>query len=251
MHVIGARIVIALQLLVLSNPLPGQQRLPEPLAVELQRVVELSREAIPIPGIAVGVVMNWEVAYARGFGYADLSTKEPITPNTIFQIGSISKSFTATLAALLVEQGELSWDDPLSKHIPHASLPHQSITLAHLARHTAGLPGDPPTLRRQHGDYPILAFTHFELYRGLAETTLQFQPGSNWGYSNFGYAVLGHALEMKTGTPYEVLVRRRLFEPLEMTSSTITLWPETTERLAKPYFLQEGKLTEYPAPWDE
>lgn len=221
------------------------------LAAELEAAIDASLQAVPIPGMAVGVVINGEPAYSRGFGVADLSTKEPITADTLFQIGSISKSFTATLGAILVERGKLSWDDPAAKHIPHAHFPDRSITLRQLARHTSGLPGDAPTLRRLHGDDPVLAFTHFELYRSLEESEVRFPPGSAWGYSNFGYAVLGHAIERVTETPYEVLVDREVFKPLGMDSSTVTLWPKLAQRLATPYHLQNGKLETYPAPWDE
>lgn len=223
---------------------------PAPAVAELETIVASALDSVPIPGMAVGLVTGDRLAYARGFGHADLDSRAPITPRTLFQVGSISKSFTATIAARLVERGKLSFDDPVGEHIPHARLPDPRITLRQLATHTSGLPGDAPNLRRKHGDYPVLAFTHFELYRGLAESELRFPPGSGWGYSNFGYGVLGHALEMATGTPYEVLVEREIFDPLGMESSTVTLWPELADRLATPYYLDDGRLVEY-TPWDE
>lgn len=218
---------------------------------ELESIVVDAIDSVPAPGLAIAIVSKGKTVYANGFGYANVATREPVTKNTIFQIGSISKSFTATIAAQLVEESKLNWEDNAPEIISHAKFPHSKITLQTLANHTSGLPGDPPTLRRKHGDYPILAFTHFELYKSLEKSKLQFNIGTRWGYSNFGYAVLGHALEIKTGEPYEVLVNQQLFVPLGMESSTVTIWPELKDRLATPYHLENGKLKEYAMPWDE
>lgn len=229
----------------------SQNGLPASTSKDLEELIKSAMERTPLPGLAIAIVIDGKPHYSKGFGYADVDTKKEITTETIFQIGSITKSFTATLAAQLVEEGEISWSDDLAKYFPNAKVPDKRITLQHLAQHTSGLPGDPPNLRRKHGDYPILAFTHFELYQGLKQSTLQFQPGKQWSYSNFGYAVLGHTLEIKTNTPFEVLVEQKLFNPLKMNSSTVTIWPELKPRLAKPYHLVDRKLADYDSPWDE
>lgn len=241
---------------LLGNPSPAfaqgdASATADRLGEELEGLVERILPAFQIPGMAVGLVVDGQLILAQGFGQADQESGRPVTPDTVFQIGSISKSFTATLAAQLAEEERLAFDQPLRRHLPHADLPETPFTLRHLATHTSGLPGDAPNLRRLHDDYPILAFSHFELHRGLAEAQLEFPPGSAWGYSNFGYAVLGHVLEVVTATPFEVLLKERLTGPLGMESTTVTLWPEILPRLATPYYLQDdGELVEY-LPWDE
>ena len=238
---------------LLGPPRAAAQALDSVLVVEIEATVQSLIDSVPWPGAAVGIVVVDSLAFARGFGLADRVTGSTVTPSTLFQIGSVSKSFTATLAGMLVERRRLSWSDRLSARLPAAAkLPAEPITLGQIASHMSGLPGDAPTLRRKHGDYPILAFTHFELYQSLAESELAFPPGTAWGYSNFGYAVLGHVLELATGLPYEVLLTAELFEPLGMTSSTVTIWPELAPRLATPYIADEerGDLVQY-TPWDQ
>lgn len=244
-------LVFAISLCQLEEVI-GQKQLPVSTVENLESLIRNVVKETPLPGCAIAIVADDKKVYSKGFGYADVEAKNEIdASDTIFQIGSISKSFTATLAAQLVDEKKITWNDKLSLFLPNSKVPESPITLLHLAQHTSGLPGDPPNLRRKHGDYPVLAFTHFELYLGLAKSKLRFKPGSRWSYSNFGYAVLGHALEKRTNTPYETLVNKRLFEPLKMKSSTVTVWPEFKNRLAKPYHLNEGELAEYDCPWDQ
>ncbi|MEL7500647.1 MAG: serine hydrolase [Planctomycetota bacterium] len=247
-------VVLSLLLMALDcNDAVAQQKwLPDEFATELKAKIQRVGEETPVPGLAIAIIDSGGRIQSSGFGFSDLESKSKVNPSdTIFQIGSISKSFTATLAAQLESEGKLSWDEPLSKSIANLDLPSENIRLKHLAQHTSGLPGDAPNLRRKHGDYPILAFTHFELYRGLESSTVHSRPGERWSYSNFGYAVFGHVLELKTKTPYETLVKQRVFDPLNMDSSTITIWPELQERLATPYHLVDGKLVKYDCPWDQ
>lgn len=229
------------------------QQLPPEIESELERRAAAVVDSHPIPGIAVGVVVGDSLVYAGGFGRADREAGAAVTPRTLFQIGSVTKSLTAALAGILRDRGALGWDDRITRHLWEPDVvPDSAITVRHLLTHAAGLPGDPPTLRREHDDYPILAFTHFELYRSLAAAELAFAPGTDWAYSNFGYGVLGHLLERAAGRPYETLLAEELLEPLGMASTTVTLWPELRDRLATPYYVDEttGELTRY-TPWDE
>lgn len=234
------------------SPTVRAQTLDDGLQLEIERAVGSLVDSVPWPGAAVGIVRGDTLAYAGGFGVMSRRTGEPVTSETLFQIGSVTKSFTSTLAGMLSAEGRLAWSDLLAERLPAGTvMPATPITLGQLASHTSGLPHEAPTLRRVHGDYPILAFTHFELYRSLAESEVVFEPGTAWGYSNFGYAVLGNAIEVLTGEPYETLLTKELFGPLTMRSSTVTVWPELAGRLATPYIEDErtGELVEY-TPWD-
>lgn len=208
-----------------------------------------------LPGVAIAIVRGDSVLHVAGFGVADLETGRPVTPETSFQIGSTTKSFTSTLLAMLAERGVVGLDDVASRWLPpDVDLPRDPgggpVTLRHLALHTSGLPRSPPMLRRSHGDAPVLAFTHFELLKSIEVAKLQYPTGHGWQYSNFGYSVLGHALERASGTPYETLLRREIFLPLRMLRSTVTLWPRDLESLARPYYPgRDGKLEDY-TPWD-
>lgn len=245
----------ALLLLGLAAATPCRalgQQLPPELRVEARERAATILDTAAIPGLAFGVVVGDRLVDAEGLGWADRERRRPVSPSTLFQIGSVTKSLTATLAAVLRDRGGIGWDERIGPVLwePDA-LPDPGITLGQLLGHTAGLPGDPPTLRRPHDDYPILAFTHVELYASLAASESAFEPGTDWAYSNFGYAVAGHALERAAGRPFEALLAEELFEPLGMASSTVTLWPELRDRLATPYHLDEeaDSLTRY-TPWD-
>lgn len=246
-----ALVITLIMLLGLTGRAAAQQ-LPSDIRSALNRRALRIIDQEPIPGLAIGIVLGDSLAYAGGFGVADRETGTPVRPATIFQIGSVTKSLTATLAALFVERGLLAWEDRLGDHLwePDA-VPDTSLSLRHLATHTSGLPGDAPTLRRPHDDYPILAFTHVELYASLRAARLGFEPGTDWAYSNLGYAALGHVLERVSGKPYESLLRDELLDPLGMSSTTVTLWPELSDRLARPYYYDEAssELTPY-TPWD-
>lgn len=147
------------------------QRLPPDFERRIERRAAAVVDSQPIPGLAVGVVVGDSLVYAGGFGLADREAGAGVTPRTLFQIGSVTKSLTAALAGILRDRGALDWDDRITRHLWEPDVvPDTAITVRHLLTHAAGLPGDPPTLRREHDDYPILAFTHFELYRSLAAT---------------------------------------------------------------------------------
>lgn len=247
-----AAAIVTAALLLAPEP-TSAQRATAAFKVELERRARAILDSFPIPGLAVSVVIGDSVAHVAGFGDADRETGAAVSPETLFQIGSVTKPLTATLAGLLRDRGTIAYEDRVADYLwEPAVLPDTTITVDHLLTHTSGLPGDAPTLRRPHDDYPILAFTHFELYRSLEASELAFPPGSDWSYSNFGYGVLGHVMEQATGRPYETLLRKELLEPLGMKSSTGTLWPELRDRLATPYYYDEasGRLTPY-SPWDE
>ena len=230
----------------------AQQGLPPEVRVEARERAAAILDTAAIPGLAFAVVDRAGLVDAEGLGWADRERRRPVAPSTLFQVGSVTKPLTATLAALLRERGGIGWDERIRPLLwEPGALPDPGITMGQLLGHTAGLPGDPPTLRREHDDYPVLAFTHVELYASLEASELAFAPGTDWDYSNFGYAVAGHALERASDRPFEVLLEDELFAPLGMTSSTVTLWPELRARLATPYYRDEAadSLTRY-TPWD-
>ncbi len=219
-----------------------------------QRIAAVMTEA-HLPGVAVGIVHGDSLVLEMGFGVADRMTGRGVDGETLFQIGSLSKSFTSTLLALLVDDGLITFHDPITDHLPTElrvpTAPQGAPSVRQLATHTSGLPRQPPTLRRLHGDYPVLAFSHFELYQSLEAAQLERAPGEGFAYSNFGYSVLGHILERVGARPYELLVSERVFRPLRMRSSTVTIWLQFEPRLARPYYWNNrtGVLEDY-TPWD-
>ncbi|MEW6336751.1 MAG: serine hydrolase domain-containing protein [Acidobacteriota bacterium] len=189
-----------------------------------------------VPGLAIGVVHGDRVLWAKGYGRADLKSGAPVTTATPFRLGSVTKVFTATAAMQLRDRGELSLDDPLSRHLPwfavrspYASAP--PITLRHLLTHTSGLP--------REGAFPYWTTHTFpsreEVRAGLAGQTVFSPPGATYRYSNLGMTLLGEVVESASGEAYAAYLARHVFAPLGMTSSTAAPDAAQIAALARAY----------------
>jgi len=196
--------------------------------VERQVAELLARHARRHVGVAVGVLRG-EQTWVMGSGTQRRGKPAPPAANTIFEIGSVTKVFTATLLATLVEEGVLALGDPAQEHLPPGvELPVRGrpITLADLATHTAGLPRMPHgfflrSVRHRHNPYGWLTVDH--LYAGLPSTRLRREPGGRPRYSNLGYGLLGHALATCAGRGYEQLVRERISRPLALADTEVSV----------------------------
>ena len=164
-----------------------------------------------VPGAAVGVYQDGE-ARVHGFGIASLETRQPVTPDTLFQIGSITKVYTATLVMRLVEEGKLDLDTPVREYLPDLRLgderAQQAVTLRHLLSHTSGLEGDRFDDYGLGDDALAKAIAEFHTLRQLTP------PGELWTYSNSGFYLAGRVIEAVTEKTYEAAMRELLFEPL-------------------------------------
>lgn len=161
----------------------------------------------------------------------------PLDADSVFEIGSITKVFTAILLADMVDRGEVSFDDPVSKYLrAGARVPERGgrkITLLDLSTQTSGLPRMPDNLRPADVRNPYADYSVEQLYDFLSRYELRRDIGSQFEYSNLGVGLLGHALALKAGTDYETLVKRRLLDPLGMEHTGITLTPWMTRHLVK------------------
>jgi serine-type D-Ala-D-Ala carboxypeptidase/endopeptidase len=195
----------------------------EPIVAEL-----LGRHAGRHVGVAVGVLRG-DRSWIIGSGTAGPGRPSPPLADTIFEIGSVTKVFTATLLAALVEDGMVTLEDPVQKYLPAGvQLPVRGrpITLADLATHTAGLPRLPHgfILRSvRHRRNPYAWFTTDDLYTGLRSMRLRREPGGRPRYSNLGYGLLGHVLGVRGGRTYEQLIQERICRPLELTDTAVTV----------------------------
>jgi len=168
------------------------------------------------PGCALGVYAGGQTVYARGYGVADLEHDVPITPDSVFYAGSVSKQFTAMAAALAIRQGRLGADDDVRRFVPELPDYGRPITIRHLVHHTSGL-RDVNTLLVLAGRRDEDAFDNEAVLRILArQKALIFQPGDEHLYSNSGYAVLALAVERATGVPFGEYADANIFKPLGM-----------------------------------
>lgn len=204
---------------------------------KVDEYVQSEMERQKIPGLSIAVVRDGELVKAKGYGLANVELNVPVTPETIFQSGSVGKQFTATLVMMLVEEGKLALSDPIGKHIPDAPAIWQGITLRHLLTHTSGLSNGLYGHIDMRKDY-----TEDELVKALAALPLDFQPGEKWNYSNPGYVMLGIIIHKVTGKFYGDLLRERIFTPLGMTTARVISEEEIVPNRAAGYRLVEGKL---------
>jgi CubicO group peptidase (beta-lactamase class C family) len=214
-----AVLLVLLLLSILVVPLCAQapEPAPAPDFSELERTALDEMSATSTPGAAVAVIQGERVVFTRGFGVASLETNEPVTPDTLFRIGSVTKMLTAAAVLTLVRQERLNLDDPLSKKDKRLDPKLGRLTLDQLLSQTSGLRDFPAGDGRDHGDE---ALDHFVEWLGTQDSTL-VPPGTAFSYSNSNYAVAGSLLTRATGKHYADAMDEILFKPLGMTRTTL------------------------------
>jgi D-alanyl-D-alanine-carboxypeptidase/D-alanyl-D-alanine-endopeptidase len=204
-----------------------------------EEIRSLLRERVALAGADTGIavaLMDRTGTRTICCGTTGGTNSRPVTGATVFEIGSVTKVFTALLLADMVKRGEVSLNDPVAKYLPGSvtvpSRDNRAITLLDLATHTSGLPRLPGNLAPRNPDNPYADYTVEDMYRFLSSYRLPRAPGTQYEYSNFGMGLLGHVLALRAGTNYEALVLERICRPLGMTSTRIALSPELKARLA-------------------
>jgi CubicO group peptidase (beta-lactamase class C family) len=213
--VIRALAVVALGITGVGIARPAPANDPEPAAID----AIFSQWNEETPGVALAIVRDEKIIYSRGYGMANLDHGVPIAGNTVFDIGSTSKQFTAACILLLAEDGKLAITDNVRKHLPELPQYQNPITIAHLLHHTSGL-RDYTALMLLAGlsiesDYSE-AFLLDLIFR---QKGLNFAPGEQFRYSNTGYFLLGEIVRRVSGMPMSRFARERIFEPLGMSST--------------------------------
>ena len=191
-----------------------------------------------VGSITAAVLAGDRVSWAEGFGWADRDKKMPAGVETIYRIGSISKTFTAVVLSQLVDRGTIGLDDPVEKYFPEvrgfaaARADAKPITFRQLASHTAGLIREPKLQGAASG--PIAEW-EAKIIASIPTTAFDALPGERYAYSNIGYGVLGLALSRAARTPFMKLVEDGIFVPLGMTSSTFVISDGLRPRLSLGY----------------
>lgn len=189
-------------------------------------VPDMMREA-KMPGFAIAVVQDGEIIYAEGFGARDPAKGLPATPDTLFGIGSITKSFVAISILQLAEQGKLDLDDPVSNHIPfELGLPGKPIKIRHFLSHSPGFPSlatSSVLLRRGLGEdtgVPMTSADDFFRYVNGAKDEIVFDPGEHFFYNNAAWRMLGAIVQKVSEMPFHKYVTENVIRPLGMERST-------------------------------
>jgi D-alanyl-D-alanine-carboxypeptidase/D-alanyl-D-alanine-endopeptidase len=227
---------LALYLMEASAQTPPATTATAPSDSEIRSIlvdrIDVQKQGV---GIVVGVI---EPRKRRIVAYGSLERgdKRPPDGDTLFEIGSITKVFTALLAADMAQRGELKLDDPIAKYLPStAKIPERNgrqITIVDLATHTSGLPRMPTNFRPKDPEKPYADYSVEQLYSFLASYELPRDIGVKFEYSNLGFGLLGQGLARRAGMDYEKLVVTRICDPLGMKSTRITLSEPLRKRLA-------------------
>ncbi len=201
-------------------------------------------ERVQVPGLAVGLVVDGDLVWAKGYGISDLTTRVPVDLDTLFRIASMTKAFTATAVLELRDEGKLSIETPVEDVLPemrgivYPTRDAPRITLRDLLTHSAGLPHD-EVLRSAGWQTP----TEVETLKGLAGLELEAPPGFTFSYSNLGFALAGAVVSRVSGMPYAQFLTERVLSPLGMRS---TSFDPPKDRLAFGHIVHAGKVEKPP-----
>jgi CubicO group peptidase (beta-lactamase class C family) len=201
---------------------------------EIQQILKAAVDNRRTVGIVVGIIdANGKNIYS--YGKTAVAGRN-VDGDTVFEIGSVTKTFTATLLADMVKRGLISLDDPVAKYLPEGvKMPSRGgkvITLLDLATHRSGLPRIPTNAQPADFLNPYADYTAEKLFEFLSNYMLPRDIDASFEYSNLGAGLLGEVLARKAGKSYEALLAERIFRPLEMNSSGIVSRPEMSDRLA-------------------
>ena len=197
-----------------------------------------------IPGAAVGVYRDGKMTRAQGYGLANVEWNAAVTPDTIFQSGSVGKQFTATAVMMLVEEGKVGLDDSIKKYFPDAPDAWNDIKVHNLLSHTSGLSEYETGSRTKVGGpfYMRMDYTEDELYKRITEMPMDFKTGEDWSYRNTNYVLLGILIHKVTGKFYGDFLQERIFKPLGMSRTRIISEEDIIPRRAAGYRLVKGGL---------
>jgi CubicO group peptidase (beta-lactamase class C family) len=222
----------------------GSGKAPDPLHGFDAFISEVMKEW-NVPGLAIGMVHSNKVIYANGFGYRDVEKKLPVTTNTVFAIGSTTKAFTCTLLGILADEGKLEWDKPVRQYMPEFRLRDshatELTTPRDLVTHRTGL------ARHDLVWYNNNAISRRELVQRVAHLEPSHRFREKFQYNNLMYVAAGHLVETLTGRSWEENIRQRIFMPLGMTNSNLSVRDsQLAADFALPYSEKEGTTRRIP-----
>ena len=227
-----ARVLFASLLTVVFSVVAAAQS-----AAEVDAVVQKMIDAKGIPAAGVVVVRDGKAVLVKGYGPADIEAGTPVNENTVFQIASVTKQFTAAGILLLVEEGKLKLDDTLGKYISDVPAKWSGVTIRQLLNQTSGIPN------YTEGGKLVLdkSYTQAEILALVKDVPPAYEAGARWSYSNTNYFLLGMIIEKVSGKSYPEFMSERIFKPLGMTSTMINTSGLKSKNAASGYMLASGK----------
>ncbi|HEV2853147.1 MAG TPA: serine hydrolase [Thermoanaerobaculia bacterium] len=232
LRISGAAAALLLVLAVSSHAATAAPAATSDLAAYADKVLS---EAYPAdqPGAAAIVIQDGKVVLRKGYGMANLELGVPVSPDMVFELGSITKQFTAAAILLLQERGQLRVEDDITKYLADYPTHGETVTIEHLLTHTSGIPsytGLPEWRPRVREDMKLQ-----DLIALFKDKPFEFKPGEKWAYDNSGYILLGAIIEKVSGKTYEQFIEEEIFDKLGMKSSRYGHADEIIPRRATGY----------------
>lgn len=204
----------------------------------IDKYVAATMRRLHIPGASVAILRHGKTLKARSYGFSDLELRTPVTNQSPFMIGSVSKQFESVAILALAQDGRIGLGDLITKYLDGVPAAWQSITIRDLLTHTSGIK-DYTTLP-EHKLGQAMPVTAKTLIKNLGRYPLEFEPGSKWSYSNTGSYLEGLIIEKVTGTSYEAFARKRLWLRAGMKSTRINRWNDVIPLRVRGYVWQDG-----------
>jgi len=264
-QMIANLIQVILCLITISTPILAQGSLDSLLRTLPETCASLMHQR-GWPSLSIAIVLDQKIIYSQAFGYADVDKKIPATTNTIYRIASMTKLFNATMLMQLAERGKVNLNDPLSKYIPGYKPKYPvntgPTTLRQLAAHTSGLHVDAAQgfwhyfsnfewVVTKGKEKIVWGVTKNDLLSALDKVEIEYTPNTYPHYSNFGFQLLGIALENAAHEPFEKYIKSNILNPLDMRNSDFILNSEQQTRFAVGYTYLEPDFQRFRAPdWD-
>ncbi len=212
------------------------------LRAELEPKINEEIQQGHLPGLAIGVVRNGKLIYAKGFGVAKLGGNTPVTSKSLFHMASVTKTFVATAVMQLVEKGKIDLDAPVTRYLPYFRLNDERyhvITIRQMLSHMSGIP-DTVNYNWDKPEYDAGALERF--VRSVADQKLVFAPGEKFAYSNTAYEMLGDVIAKVSGESFEDYVQHNILTPLGMKDSTLLVREASPQLLTSPHVLEKDKV---------
>jgi CubicO group peptidase (beta-lactamase class C family) len=212
-----------------SAPVPAW----DDAVAQARQIVRAGLTEQNLPGVSVAVGVDGGIVWAEGFGWADLEKRVPVAPHSTFRIGTASTALTSAAAGLLLEDGRLKLDDVIQAYVPEFPEKQWPVTLRQLMGHVGGVKndgGDEGPLLSKHCQRPVDGLPSF------ADSTLLFEPGTEYRFSSYGWILVSAAVEAAAGEPFLAFMEKRVFEPLGMRDTRADSSRRPIPNRVTPYF---------------
>jgi D-alanyl-D-alanine carboxypeptidase len=209
---------------------------------QIDDYVQIEMKRRQIPGLALVVIRDGAAVKMKGYGFANLEHDVPVTPDTVFELASVTKQFTAAAVMILVEEGKIKLEDSIAEYLPNSPDHWKDITVRHLLTHTAGLPNLENGFQALRKGGARLNYTTAQLFNAAKNDSMSFAPGERWQYSDVGYFLLGMIIEKASGQRYRNFLTDRFFKQLGMNSTSVPDQWHILKNRAAGYTLRNGEI---------